>query len=281
MAVFRVERDNNYAVMSNYHFKEKKMSLKAKGLLSEMLSLSDDWDYSSRGLSKINKEGKNSINKILQELEEFGYLERVPVKNEKGLIVDWNYIIYEKPCKIRCTENEDMENEDMENGYINKILNNKELKNKTKKEKIDKKENSEESLKGDLPKVSFIKPTIDEIKKFLNSLIQEILEYNKTADDDKKRSLPNFTAEKFYYYYETVDWYVGKRKMKNWQAAIRKWISNDSKKPDQKQVQKQIVIKNPEVPDWFDKELENEPLTETEQNELNSILDELCGGLAC
>lgn len=141
MAVFRVEKSTSYSVISNYHFKEKNMSLKAKGLLSEMLSLTESWDYSSRGLAAINKEGKNSINRILQELEEFGYLKRKPIKSEDGQIIDWEYTIYEMPQITKnvileqfapCTKNEDMENEDMENRYNNKILTNSNSNNSQK-----------------------------------------------------------------------------------------------------------------------------------------------------
>lgn len=76
MPVVRINKTQNYTVMSNYHFREKEMSLKAKGLLSIMLSLPDDWDYSISGLVAICKENETEIKSILKELEEFGYLER-------------------------------------------------------------------------------------------------------------------------------------------------------------------------------------------------------------
>ena len=73
MAIFRIEKNKNYTVMSNYHFKEKNMTLKAKGLLSLMLSLPDDWDYSINGLVAICKENETSIKNTLEELKKFGY----------------------------------------------------------------------------------------------------------------------------------------------------------------------------------------------------------------
>ena len=76
MPVIRINKTQNYTVMSNYHLKEKDMSLKAKGLLSLMLSLPDSWDYSISGLVPICKENETEIKSILKELEEFGYLER-------------------------------------------------------------------------------------------------------------------------------------------------------------------------------------------------------------
>ena len=75
MEVIRINKTQNYTVMSNYHLKEKDMSLKAKGLLSLMLSLPDSWDYSIAGLVSICKENETEIKSILKELEEFGYLE--------------------------------------------------------------------------------------------------------------------------------------------------------------------------------------------------------------
>jgi hypothetical protein len=83
--------------MSNYHFKEKAMSLKAKGLLSLMLSLPDDWNYSVSGLVKLSKDGKDSVMSALSELEKFGYLSRSRVVNEKGQFSGIEYNIYEEP----------------------------------------------------------------------------------------------------------------------------------------------------------------------------------------
>ena len=83
--------------MSNYHFKEKKMSLKAKGLLSLMLSLPDDWDYNVSGLVKLSKDGKDSVMSALQELEKFRYLTRQQLFNEKGQFNGIEYNIFEMP----------------------------------------------------------------------------------------------------------------------------------------------------------------------------------------
>lgn len=97
MTVVRVVKDKNFITMGKYHLKEKDMSLKAKGLLSQMLSLPDEWDYSIVGLTKINKESYDAIRTILKELEQFGYLKRTRVKNDKGIFTDIEYTIYEKP----------------------------------------------------------------------------------------------------------------------------------------------------------------------------------------
>lgn len=97
MSVIRINKTKNYTVLSNYHFKEKDMSLKAKGLLSLMLSLPDDWNYSISGLVKLSKDGKDSVMSALGELEKFGYLLRTRVQNEKGQFSGVEYYIYEQP----------------------------------------------------------------------------------------------------------------------------------------------------------------------------------------
>jgi hypothetical protein len=97
MGTIRVHKTNNFTVMSNFHFKEKKMSLKAKGLLSLMLSLPDDWNYSISGLVTLSKDGKDSVMSALAELEKFGYLERERVTNSKGQFSGVEYNIYEQP----------------------------------------------------------------------------------------------------------------------------------------------------------------------------------------
>ena len=99
MSVIRVEKTSNYTVMSNYHLKEKEMSLKAKGLLSLMLSLPDNWDYSVAGLVAICKENETAVKSTLKELQEFGYvtIEKImPNKTESGRI-EYVYSIFEKP----------------------------------------------------------------------------------------------------------------------------------------------------------------------------------------
>ena len=97
MAVFRVEKTKNYTVMSNHHLKDKGLSLKGKGLLSVMLSLPDQWDFSIRGLAAISKEGVDGIGATLKELEKAGYLIRNKLRDSKGRIADTEYVIYEYP----------------------------------------------------------------------------------------------------------------------------------------------------------------------------------------
>ena len=84
MAVFRVERNTGYTVMSNHHLRNKELSLKAKGLLSQMLSLPEDWDYTLAGLSHINREKIDAIREAVKELEKAGYIVRSRERDEKG-----------------------------------------------------------------------------------------------------------------------------------------------------------------------------------------------------
>ena len=96
MSVFRVNKSNNYTVVANFHLRYKNMSLKAKGLLTLMLSLPEDWDYSMNGLVAIVKEEITAVKTALHELEKLKYLKRTKFNNEKGRF-DFEYHIYEQP----------------------------------------------------------------------------------------------------------------------------------------------------------------------------------------
>lgn len=97
MSVFRIEKNKNYTVMSNHHLRNKELSLKAKGLLSQMLSLPENWDYTLAGLSHINKESIDAIRTAVWELEKAGYIKRQQGRDEKGKMTAIEYIIYEQP----------------------------------------------------------------------------------------------------------------------------------------------------------------------------------------
>ena len=97
MAVFRVERNKGYTVMSNHHLRNKDLTLKAKGLLSQMLSLPEDWDYTLAGLSRINRESIDAIRTAVWELEKAGYITRRQGRDEKGKMTAIEYTIYEQP----------------------------------------------------------------------------------------------------------------------------------------------------------------------------------------
>ena len=120
MAVFRIERNRDYTVMSNHHLRDTELSLKSKGLLSMMLSLPEEWNYTTRGLAAICKEGADCIGSALRELEQAGYIVRSRIRDSKGKIVDVEYTIYETPHKPKPQsappepERPDTENPDMD-----------------------------------------------------------------------------------------------------------------------------------------------------------------------
>lgn len=154
MAVIRVNNTKGFTVMSNYHFQDKEISLKAKGLLGLMLSLPSNWDYSVNGLVAIVKENKAAVQTALKELEEHKYLKRTRVQDETGRF-DYIYDIYEKPydklpwtenqctdiqcTEVQCTENQPQINTNKQstNKQNTKELNTNEYKEKNiKKESV-------------------------------------------------------------------------------------------------------------------------------------------------
>lgn len=152
MSVIRVNNTKGFTVMSNYHFQDKEISLKAKGLLGLMLSLPSNWDYSINGLVAIVKENKAAVQSALKELEEHKYLKRTRVQDETGRF-DYVYDIYEKPydklpwtenrcTDIQCTENRCTENQPQinTNKQNTKELNTNRLNTNEYKEKNIKKE---------------------------------------------------------------------------------------------------------------------------------------------
>lgn len=157
MGVFRVEKTKNYTVMSNYHFKDKNISWKAKGMLSTFLSLPEDWDYSIAGLEKMSLDGNKAVRSGLKELEANGYLTRVAIRDNKGIIRDWDYIIFENPLEnpnwtkeFAEVLNPDVQNAHVEEGHVEKahvekdiqlntnILNTNSIKNLSNKDKLGK-----------------------------------------------------------------------------------------------------------------------------------------------
>ena len=158
MAVFRVNKTTDYTVMSNFHLKDRRLSLKAKGLLSTMLSLSDEWHYSIAGLVAISKENESAIKSTLTELKTYGYLvieKKMPNETTSGRI-EYEYSIYEQPqikqeVEKQGVENQPLEFQGVENpGQLNtNIANTKELNIKISNTNKEKKE----SKKGSFDKI--------------------------------------------------------------------------------------------------------------------------------
>lgn len=218
MSVFRVAKNGNYTVMANYHLRDEKLSLQAKGLMSYMLSLPEDWDYTMAGLSSKNKIGVKGIRTILQELEGLGYLERERHRGNNGHF-EYEYNIFEKPKE----SNEDESLPDtpprhtpprhtlsrytVKDTLLNtNILSTKELNtNPLNKEKESIKEKEKTSQKFKVPS------------------IEELVAFKKEA------GLDSVDVEYFFNYYESNGWKVGNHSMKNWKAAMRNWHTRNLK----------------------------------------------------
>ena len=118
MSVFRVEKNKGYTVMSNHHLRNKDLALKAKGLLSQMLSLPEDWDFTLKGLSLINREQIDAIRAAVRELEQAGYIVRSRERDSQGRLRGADYIIYEQPQPVPdlpTLENPTLDNPTQEN----------------------------------------------------------------------------------------------------------------------------------------------------------------------
>lgn len=169
MSVIRVNNTKGFTVMSNYHFQDKEISLKAKGLLGLMLSLPSNWDYSVNGLVTIVKENKAAVQSALKELEEHKYLKRTRVQDETGRF-DYVYDIYEKPYdKLPCTENRCTDIQCTENRCTEnqpQINTNKQNTNKQNTKELNTNEYKEKNIK----------------KESVNSVIAEYTE-NKDLQD--------------------------------------------------------------------------------------------------
>ena len=219
-SIIRVEKNKNYTTMSNFHLKEKEMSLKAIGLLSKILSLPDNWDYSIAGLVSICKENETAIKSALDELKTFGYLKvikKMPNETQTGRI-EYEYIIYEEPQK-QYTEKQDIDFLYVENqrqlntnklntknntNIINNIcINNVENSNESKKKEINNniEKNKEEKILNEN-----IKCIID----YLNESIGSKYKYNNktTIKLIKARFKDGYKLDDFY---DVID-----KKVKDW-----------------------------------------------------------------
>lgn len=200
MSVIRVNKTKDYTVMSNHHLRDMSMSYSAKGLLSLMLSLPDDWDYSVEGLVSISKEGEKAVRSTLRELEQCGYLIRTRSNSDGGRF-QYIYDVYESPqphspCALEghAVEGHAVGGHALMEGQLNtNTLNTEELI-------------TEEQNRG---KPRFVPPTVDEVRAYCR-------ERGNKVD-----------AESFVDFYESKGWMVGKNRMKDWKACIRTWERNN------------------------------------------------------
>lgn len=216
MAVFRVNKTSDYTVMSNHHLKDRRLSLKSKGLLSIILSLPNDWNYTIGGLVAICVESECAVKSALNELKKYGYLdiEKKRPSKENGGRYEYIYNIYEQPMEkqnieIQGVENQPLEIQGVEN---NPLYKNTDISN-TNKLNTDISNNI-----GDKPqRTRFKPPTIEEVQAYC------------------KERQNNVDAERFIDYYTSNGWKVGKNTMKDWKAAVRNWERSTGKQAEQKE----------------------------------------------
>ncbi len=184
MAIMRVEKTRDYTTMSNYHFKEKDMSLKAKGLLSLILSLPEEWDYTIEGLSRLSKDGVDSVRTALKELMKFGYIETARVRDEKGRLRGTEYVVYEKPVSHQLNGGEPIEEEQVtENPVIEESV----LEEPVCQKSI---------LEKPILENPILEKSILENPAQLNTNILNIQELNTNISNQNARSAEKITPEK-------------------------------------------------------------------------------------
>ncbi len=205
MAVFRVNRNKNYTHMANYHFREKGMSLRAKGLLSLMLSLPEEWDYSANGLAVLSKDGKDSVKKALVELEQLGYLKRTRATDAQGRFTGYDYDIFEKPQSV----NPLTENPSTENPPTEKPSTENPPQLSTKESSTKKSSTKESNTKR------FIAPSLEEVEKYCK---------------ERKNSVD---AKRFFDYFTASNWIDSTGKpVRNWKQKIITWEGYTKKEQD-------------------------------------------------
>lgn len=194
MAVLRKVKKTDYTVIDNNIFRNKKLSLKGKGMICTMLSLPDNWEFSEDGLTSLSNDGKASIRSTLKELIEFGYLVRTRNRDEKGILRDYVYTIYEEPTfeNQKQVEEPNCDYPTLENRNTYKILNNKILK--------------ETNNINIISKEKFKKPTLEEVQEYC-------IERNN-----------NVNPKQFFDYYEVNNWVDNKgNKVRNWKQKLITW----------------------------------------------------------
>lgn len=269
MAKFKVEKTKDYTIMSNYHLKEKNMSLKAKGLLSVMLSLPDNWDYSIAGLVAISQENETAIKSALSELKKFGYLEIIklmPNESETGRI-DYIYNIYEKPkqegkkqevenlpLEILAVENQGQLNTNNKYNNIN-IIN-------TKKQNIDYINNNNSSS---IEKRDTIYDFLEQnFGRTLSST--EIEKVKEWEDNELTRYAVKVAILNGAYTINYIDTIIY-----NWQKLGIKSVSQ-AQEETKRHRDKKISKKTDYKPEWFDVDIKKEEVETNENNEMEKLL---------
>ncbi len=201
------KKNDNFTIVDNTILKDKNVSMKAKALHITVMSLPSDWNFSISGLVSIFKEGERAIRSGIQELIEFGYCNFTKVKGDKA------HVENAQSVENAHVQNADVENADVQNSYIYKELINKEFTDQELKE--------EALLKKASKTPRFQIPTESDVILYLQKEL--------STKYQKFKNLPACDSffEKWFSYYESNGWKVGRNQMKNWKASIRQWLSKD------------------------------------------------------
>ena len=247
MTVFRIEKNKNYTIMSNYHLRDRNLSFKSKGLLSYMLSLPEDWDYSLKGLISISKENRDAIRSALDELKDNYYLKIERCRVPNGTF-EYNYIIFEEPFKKRqktqnlpdtgfpYTEEPDVENQ--------LLINTKEINTNKQKDIIDiidKKETKHNYLTMELFNLGYIKQDddssflYDELfkeyfeKKISHKKIYSIIHYvvPRVIENNFKDESGNDIKNKYLYLKVSIDKNINFRKKEDETSELEELYPED------------------------------------------------------
>ena len=245
MAVFKINKTKDYTVMSNHHLRDKSLSLKAKGLLSQMLSLSEDWDYTIQGLCSINKENETAINSTLKELKDNGYLivtKKMPNETKSGRI-EYVYDIYESPKQEG--EKQDLENLGVEvQGVENQGQSNTDIRITENKVKKEEKKDATLSIENEIVKYTGNEKLRAMLREFVEYRIQKREKMSERAFNMMLNKLEGFTDE------EQID-ALETSIISNWAGVFPK--HKDRGQSEQKQVGK-VAHGNEDYNEDFDME---------------------------
>lgn len=245
MAIVRVEKVENYSVINNYFLNDPSISFKAKGLLAYLLSKPNDWQIYIEHLKKTSTDGKDSIASIIKELINANYISRDTMRNEKGQMNGYNYVVYEhpvnryavtkevypeteKPSPVKSeTVKPEQANPSLLNTDVNQVFNkqNTDLREYGGKLSADADPLTQDTEIKEKRK-PFKIPTLDECEDVYCLQYWEI--YGTKAEKSMDMKYLNGEAQKLYDYYSANGWRVGKNPMKDLKATIRNWIRRQS-----------------------------------------------------
>ncbi len=220
------KKNENYTIVSNVVLRDKRITLKAKGLIALVMSLPPNWDFTVRGLISIVKEGRDSIYASIAELKKYGYCDVIICRDERGKLLGNDYVFYEEPHFANDNDSPYTENTDMDSPCTgNPYTENPDTENPPQ---INKEENNNLNNNTTTRKERrFVKPTIEDVDAYC------------------KENGYNIDAAHFWNFYESKGWVVGKSPMKNWRAAVATWVKTERNGRTKEIKQPNLFTENP------------------------------------